>query len=111
MYSGLPKLAANAKAPFCMSPVAQDDRPTITRRKAKYALGLAPRNKVVEHVRSAKTTVLIMRARLMRNGYEAEYWMLLRMRSTERLVIVETVRMADWNVLWMEGAAAKREEK
>lgn len=81
------------------------------RRKVKYAVGVALRKSVVEHVRSVKTMLLIMRARLMRKGYEAEYWMLLRTMSTERLVIVETVRMADWKVFLMEGVAAKRAAK
>lgn len=80
-------------------------------KKAKYARGLASRKTAVDDVSSANVRVLIMRARLMRNGYDAEYWMLVRMMRTPRFVTVKTVVMADRKLASIQASPVKREAK
>lgn len=111
MYSGLPKPAAKAKAPFCINPAAQAVQPTMASTKLRYWRGEASRKTAVEIVSRPKMTLLMTRARLIRKGYEAEDWMLERMSTTARVVRVETARMVDWKFASIQASPAKREAK
>jgi len=89
----------------------------MSRRKPKYVAADTSRNVFVVKVRSANAPMFIARPVQMRKGYEAELWMLVRTSIAERLVTVETERMADWELssihslelsrFWKYGAAAR----
>src|SRR6266566_859647 len=73
VYSGRPKPAAKAKAPFCMSPHAQADQATTRSRKARYAAAETSRKQAVDAARRPKAATFITSAALIRKGYDAAY--------------------------------------
>ena len=68
VYSVRPKLAAKAKAPFCISPAPQAARPTMSRRNVRYAGADASRKDVVDMVSRLNTAAIRSSAVLMRKG-------------------------------------------
>ena len=50
----------------------------------------------MESARRVKHVILMIRDVIMRPGYEALAWSLVRTSIAPRFVIVETVRMAGW---------------
>lgn len=68
IYSGLPKPAANAKAPFWHKPVAQDVEKTMMSVKVRYPLVDTSLKYMVDIERSVKTSMLIHSADMIRFG-------------------------------------------
>ena len=96
MYSGLPKLAAKANAPFWQSPVAQDVQNTMINVNIRYPIDETFRKYEVETASRQKTMIFKIREEMIRLGYEAFDWMFDRITIATRFVTVPTEVMADW---------------
>lgn len=95
IYSGRPKLAANAKAPFWHSPVAIDVQKTIINMKIKYPIDETCRKYDVDIASKLNTIILITSEEMIRFGYEAFVCILVRISMDVRFVTVATDVIAD----------------
>lgn len=68
MYSSLPKLEANANAPFWQRPVATDVEKTMISVKMRYPADVTPRKYEVDIERRLNTIMLTIREEIIRFG-------------------------------------------
>src|SRR3954453_3933705 len=98
IYSGLPKLAANANAPFWHRPVAIDVQKTIINVKTRYPVEEIMRKYDVDTASRLNTIMLRINELMIRFGYEAFACRFVRINIDMRFVTVPTDVIADWKL-------------